>query len=78
MVVPKGGLEGGTATGDATSDAALLAHRARLEDELAKDEFRGVFDQLDVKLVQYGYVIMFSAAFPLAAAAAPRAWVALV
>ena len=64
------GVEGGATTGDATSDAELLAHRSALEDELAKDEFHGTFGMFDTKLVQFGYVVMFSSAFPLAAAAA--------
>ena len=67
------GGEHGVKSGDATSDAELLAHRSTLEQELAKHEFGGTFDMFDVKFQQFGYVIMFSAAFPLAAAAAALA-----
>ena len=51
----------------------LAAFGEKLEQELAMTPFKGIYSEFLPKVVQYGYVAMFSAAFPLAGLAAAAA-----
>ena len=56
--------------GEQSVEQQLKSYGAVLEDQMATAKFKGTFAEYNTKAVQYGYVAMFSAVFPLAALAA--------